>query len=81
MVRHDEIEARFMAEAGVLYAHVSSDGYYYELTIVSNHFEGLRPVARQQWVYSKLKDYIISGDLHALTMKTWTEAEWEKKHE
>ncbi len=81
MVSHDEIEARLTAEEGVVYAHVLSDGYHYELTIVSDHFEGLRPVARQQWVYGKLKDYITSGDLHALTMKTWTEAEWEKEHE
>jgi acid stress-induced BolA-like protein IbaG/YrbA len=81
MVSHDEIEARLTALPGVLYAHVLGDGYHYELTIVSNQFEGLRPVARQQWVYAELKDYITSGDLHALTMKTWTEAEWEKKRE
>ncbi|MDF1677974.1 MAG: BolA/IbaG family iron-sulfur metabolism protein [Legionellaceae bacterium] len=81
MVSHDEIEARLIAEAGVSYAHVLGDGYHYELTVVSDQFEGLRPVARQQWVYSKLKDYIASGELHALTMKTWTEAEWEKTRE
>jgi acid stress-induced BolA-like protein IbaG/YrbA len=79
MISHDEIEARLLAEAGVAYVHVFGDGYHYELTIVSNHFDGLRPVARQQWVYSQLQDVITSGDLHALTMKTWTEAEWEKE--
>jgi acid stress-induced BolA-like protein IbaG/YrbA len=78
MISHDEIKARFLAEEGVAYVHVSGDGYHYELTIVSNQFEGLRPVARQQWVYGQLQDMIQSGDLHALTMKTWTEAEWEK---
>ena len=81
MISHDEIEARLVAEEGVSYVHVLGDGYHYELTIVSNQFEGLRAVARQQWVYSKLQDYITSGDLHALTMQTWTEAEWEKKRE
>ncbi len=81
MISHDEIEARLVAEEGVSYVHVLGDGYHYELTIVSSQFEGLRKVARQQWVYSKLQDYITSGDLHALTMQTFTEAEWEKEHE
>lgn len=81
MVSHDEIEARLAALEGVSYVRVRGDGYHYELTIVSNQFEGLRPVSRQQWVYSKLQDKIVSGDLHALTMKTWTEAEWEKERE
>lgn len=81
MVSHDEIEARLKKEEGVIYAHVFGDGYHYELTVVSNQFESLRPVQRQQWVYSKLQDYITSGDLHALTMQTLTEAEWEKIRE
>lgn len=81
MVSHDEIEARLKAVEGVSYVHVRSDGYHYELVIVSDHFEGLRPVKRQQWVYSKLQDKIVSGALHALTMQTWTEAEWENEHE
>ena len=81
MISHDEIEARLVAEEGVAHVHVLGDGYHYELTIVSNQFEGLRAVARQKWVYSKLQDYIASGDLHALTMQTWTEAEWEKERE
>lgn len=81
MVSHDEIEARLRKEEGVTHVHVSGDGYHYALTIVSNHFDGLRAVARQQWVYSKLNDYITSGDLHALTMQTYTEAEWEQAGE
>ena len=80
MISHDEIEARLRREAGVKYVHVFGDGYHYELTVVSNHFEGLRAVARQQWVYTQLNDVITSGALHALTMKTWTLAEWEKKN-
>jgi acid stress-induced BolA-like protein IbaG/YrbA len=81
MISHDEIEVRLRQAANVAYVHVLGDGYHYELTIVSNQFEGLRPVARQQWVYSQLQDVITSGELHALTMKTWTEAEWEKERE
>jgi acid stress-induced BolA-like protein IbaG/YrbA len=81
MISHDEIEARLKKEEGVTYVHVLGDGYHYELTIVSKAFDGLRPVARQQWVYSKLQDVITSGELHALSMQTLTEAEWEQARE
>lgn len=56
------------------------DGYHYQLTVVSNVFLEKSKVARQQWVYSKLRDHITSGNLHAITMKTLTKAEWEKEH-
>jgi acid stress-induced BolA-like protein IbaG/YrbA len=81
VVSHDTLEQCLMQEKEVSYAHVLGDGYHYQLTVVSNHFEGMRPVARQQWVYGKLQQYITSGELHALTMHTWTETEWEKQRE
>jgi len=78
MVSHDEIEARLKQDESVKYVHVFGDGYHYELTVVSNAFSDMRPVARQQWVYAKLQEHIKSGELHALTMKTLTEDEWER---
>lgn len=58
----------------------SGDGYHYELYVVSDRFVGQSRVARQQWVYAQLGDFITSGELHALTMKTYTKAEWEQQH-
>jgi acid stress-induced BolA-like protein IbaG/YrbA len=81
VVSHDELEQCLNQQDGVVYVKASGDGYHYELTVVSNQFEGMRTLLRQQWVYDKLQNYITSGALHALTMKTWTEAEWEKKRE
>jgi acid stress-induced BolA-like protein IbaG/YrbA len=80
MVSHEEIEQRLTALSEVTLARASGDGYHYQLTVVSNQFEGQSPVRRQQWVYAQLNDYITTGRLHALTMKTWTVAEWEKQH-
>lgn len=76
-VSNHELEQDLMKIAGVKHVEVSGNGYHYQLIIVSNDFAGMTRVARQQWVYAKLQDYITSGELHALTMKTWTEAEWE----
>lgn len=54
---------------------VSTDGYAYHFRVVSDQFEGKRPVARQQLVYAGLNDLIADGSLHALTIETFTLAE------
>lgn len=80
MISNEELEQRLKETGEVDFVQVSGDGYHYQLTIVSNAFIGKSKVARQQWVYAKLKDYITSGSLHALSMKTWTKEEWETNH-
>ncbi|MGF1544778.1 MAG: BolA family protein [Parvularculaceae bacterium] len=44
---------------------------HFRVTIVSDRFEGLAPVARQRLVNAALKDE-LSGPVHALAMKTLT---------
>lgn len=78
MISNDELQRVLLADDDVHYVQVEGDGYHYELTIVSDAFIGKSRVARQQWVYARLNDYITSGRLHAVNMKTWTQSEWEK---
>ena len=40
---------------------VDGDGYKYEITVVTDEFEGLNPVKRQQYVYAALDKLIIQG--------------------
>lgn len=80
MISNEKLEHHLLAAGDVEYVQVTGDGYHYELTIVSDEFLGKSKVARQQWVYAQLKDFITTGSLHALSMKTWTKAEWEKQH-
>ena len=54
---------------------VSGDGQHFEALIVSAAFEGLRPVQRHQVVYKALGDR-MRAEIHALSMKTLTPAEW-----
>lgn len=79
MLSNEEIEQKFKKNDGVFYVKVEGDGYQYQLTIVSDLFLGKSKVARQQWVYAELKEYITTGRLHAISMKTWTEEEWGKQ--
>jgi len=56
---------------------VDTDGYYYNFKVVSNSFNGLNQVKRQQMVYAALNDLIADGSLHAVNIKTQTPEESE----
>ena len=70
-----EIE-RFIAQ-GLACDHlqVEGDGQHFFATIVSAEFEGTNRVARHQRVYRALGDR-MREQIHALSMKTLTPAEW-----
>ena len=76
MLSNEEIEKQFKDLNEVSYVKVDGDGYHYQLTIVSDAFQSKSKVARQQWVYSYLKEFISTGKLHAINMKTYTNEEW-----
>jgi len=63
-------------------AHVelNSDGSHFNVIVVSDDFEGVRPVKKQQMVYAVLNDYIASGAMHAVNMQLFTKAQWAEKN-
>lgn len=56
--------------------HVEGDGRHWAATIVSAEFEGLRRIARHQRVYATLGQKMHTDEVHALSMKALTPAEW-----
>ncbi len=58
---------------------VQMEGNHAHLTVVSTAFEGLMPVKRQQLVYATLSEFIASGVIHAVHMKTFTPEQWAKQ--
>ena len=51
------------------------DGNRALITVVSDSFEGLSRVQKQQKVYGCIEDYIRDGRLHAVTIRALTVAE------
>jgi len=51
------------------------DGKYL-VTVVSNLFDGLNAVKRQQRIYQVLNEHISSGAIHAITMRLFTVEEF-----
>ncbi len=59
---------------------VSGDGRHWSAVIVSPEFEGKRPIARHQRVYATLGERMKTDEVHALSMKTFTPAEWANQN-
>ena len=55
---------------------VDGDGRHWSAVIVSPEFEGKRLIQRHQRVYATLGNRIKTDEVHALSMKTYTPAEW-----
>ena len=52
----------------------------YEATVICDCFEGMSMVKKHKLVYATVKAQIASGELHALTIKAFTQAEWDKQN-
>lgn len=72
-----EIESlvqKHLPEAKII---VAGSGCDLEVTAISNQFAGLTLVKKQQLVLESLKEPLASGRLHAVSVKTYTEEEWQ----
>ena len=58
---------------------LDGDGRHWYATIVSAAFEGKRLIQRHQQVYATLGTRMQTDEVHALSMKTYTPAEWAAK--
>ena len=72
-------ELRGLIAAGLACEHleVDGDGRHWNAVIVSAQFAGLSPLRRHQRVYATLGARIRTDEVHALSMKTLTPAEWK----
>lgn len=56
--------------------HVQGDGRHWYATVVSSTFEGKRLIARHQQVYAAMGPRLKTDEVHALSIKAFTPAEW-----
>jgi acid stress-induced BolA-like protein IbaG/YrbA len=55
---------------------VTGDGSHFEALVVSDAFAGKSPIQRQRLVMATVRPQIESGELHALSIKTFTPGQW-----
>jgi acid stress-induced BolA-like protein IbaG/YrbA len=57
---------------------VKGEGSHYEVIAVGTMFDGMSRVKKQQTVYAPLMEHIATNAIHALSIKTYTPAEWAR---
>ncbi|MCF8168622.1 MAG: BolA family transcriptional regulator [Rhodoferax sp.] len=72
----DEIKTLINNGLPCEHSDVSGDGRHWYAVVVSAAFEGLRPIARHQRVYATMGQRMKTDEVHALSIKAFTPAEW-----
>jgi acid stress-induced BolA-like protein IbaG/YrbA len=72
----DELQTLIAAGLKCEHIELTGDGRHWYATIVSPEFEGKRSIQRHQRVYATLGQKMHTDEVHALSMKTYTPAEW-----
>ncbi|MEO0998810.1 MAG: BolA/IbaG family iron-sulfur metabolism protein [Pseudomonadota bacterium] len=57
---------------------VSDDNTHFEAIVISSAFDGARALKRHQMVYACLGER-MGGDIHALSIRAYTPAEWAQR--
>ncbi len=72
----DQIKSMIAAGMACEHLELEGDGRHWYATVVSAEFEGKRAIQRHQKVYATLGNKMQNDEVHALSMKTFTPAEW-----
>ncbi len=72
----DEIRSLINAGLPCEHCELTGDGRHWYATVVSKAFEGKRLIQRHQLVYATMGGRMQTDEVHALSMKTYTPAEW-----
>lgn len=72
----EELQSIIAAGMPCEHLEVAGDGRHWDAVIVSREFEGKRLIQRHQRVYATLGERMRTDEVHALSMRTFTPAEW-----
>lgn len=72
----DEIKNLIATGLRCEHLELDGDGRHWSALVVSSEFEGKRVIQRHQSVYATLGQKMHTDEVHALSIKTLTPAEW-----
>ncbi|NCP63667.1 MAG: BolA family transcriptional regulator [Paraglaciecola sp.] len=78
-MENHQIEALLKDQLGLSEVYVKSDGSHFNIIAVSDKFADMSRVKKQQFVYAPLAAEIASGNVHAVSIKTFTDAQWKRE--
>ncbi len=76
---NQEIETLLKDQLELAEVHVTSDGSHFQIIAVSDKFDDMSRVKKQQTIYAPLADIIKAGAIHAVSIKTFTTSDWQRE--
>ena len=78
----DPEQVRELIATGLDTVHLSvrGDGRHFQAVVVSHAFEGVPTLKQHRLVYAALGDRFDTEAVHALSIETYTPAQWEERH-
>lgn len=58
--------------------YVQGENAHFAVIVVSDEIAKLSRVKQQQTIYAPLMDYFSSGEIHALSIKTFSVEKWQR---
>lgn len=74
----NEIKQVLMEKLTLDDAIVTGDGSHFQVIAIGSMFDGMSRVKQQQTIYAPLMEYIADNRIHALSIKAYTPAQWER---
>ncbi|GLR72857.1 BolA family protein [Agaribacter marinus] len=76
---NEEVEQLLKSDLALSDVKVKSEGTHYQIIAIDDQFEGMSRVKKQQMIYSPLSEKIADGTIHAITIKTFSNSQWERE--
>ncbi len=76
-----EIEKILKEALDLAEVHVQGDGSHFTIIAVSDAFNEMSRVKRQQAIYAPLSEKIADGSMHAISIKTFSEKDWARERQ
>lgn len=77
-MENQEIQNVLMSALALQQVIVTGDGSHFQVIAVGDLFDGMSRVKKQQTVYGPLMEFIADNRIHAVSIKAYTPAEWER---
>ena len=76
-----EIETLLKDSLNLAEVYVKGEGSHFNIIAVSDAFADMSRVKRQQFVYAPLNPFIADGSMHAVSIKTFTDTDWQRERQ
>jgi acid stress-induced BolA-like protein IbaG/YrbA len=76
---NEEIAQMLTSALSLQEVKVKSEGTHFQIIAIDDRFEDMSRVKRQQFVYAPLSELISQGTIHAVSIKTFGTAQWQRE--